>query len=127
VKELEVKLTFKEGLLGTSPASEEVYRNFIGSKAPDAVTVDYEIAAPGADAVIEKGMTVFPKLEGHPVKGSAATLDEFMAFRGCVSKLDDVHLSALLAAARAMHAGKDYEAALSIGNTILVDAGYKPV
>jgi len=63
MQELKVRLTFKEGLLGTSPANEDVYRDFIGSKAPDAATVDDEVAALGADAVVEKGMTVFPKLE----------------------------------------------------------------
>lgn len=63
MKELKVKLTFTEPLLGTSPANEDVYRDFIGSKAPDAATVDDEVAAIGADAVVEKGMTVFPRLE----------------------------------------------------------------
>lgn len=63
MKELKVKLTFTEALLGTSPANEEVYRDFIGSKAPDAATVDDEVAAIGADAVVEKGMTVFPRME----------------------------------------------------------------
>lgn len=63
MKELKVKLTFTEPLLGTSPANEDIYRYFIGSKAPDAATVDDEVAAIGADAVVEKGMTVFPRLE----------------------------------------------------------------
>lgn len=63
MKELKVKLTFMEPLLGTSPANEDVYRDFIGSKAPDAATVDDEVAAIGADAAVEKGMTVFPRLE----------------------------------------------------------------
>lgn len=63
MKELKVKLTFTDPLLGTSPANEDVYRDFIGSKAPDAATVDAEVAAIGADAVVEKGMTVFHRLE----------------------------------------------------------------
>lgn len=60
---IKVKLTLTEGMLGTSPANEEIYRDFIGSKAPDAATVDEEVEALGADAVIEKGMTVFPRME----------------------------------------------------------------
>lgn len=60
---MKVRVTFIEPILGTSPANEEVYRDFIGSKAPDAATVDDEVAAIGADAVVEKGMTVFPRLE----------------------------------------------------------------
>lgn len=63
MKEIKVRLTFTEPLLGTSPANEDIYREFIGSKAPDASTVDEEVEALGADAVVEKGMTVFPRLE----------------------------------------------------------------
>lgn len=63
MKTMHVKITFIESVLGTSPANEDVYRDFIGSKAPDAATIDDEVAALGADAVAEKGMTVFPKLE----------------------------------------------------------------
>ncbi len=66
-KILRVRLTFTESILGTSPANEDIYREFIGSKAPDASTVDDEVAALGSDAVVEKGMTVFPRLEdGRP-------------------------------------------------------------
>lgn len=63
MKEIKVRLTFTEDLLGTSPANEDVYRDFIGSKAPDAATVDDEVAALGADAVVEKSKTVFPRME----------------------------------------------------------------
>lgn len=62
MKELKVRLTFTENILGTCPSNEDVYRDFIGSKAPDAATVDDEVAAIGADAVVEKGRTVFPRL-----------------------------------------------------------------
>lgn len=62
-KTMKVRITFTESVLGTSPSNEEVYRDFIGSKAPDAITVEEEVAAIGEDAVVEKGMTVFPKLE----------------------------------------------------------------
>lgn len=63
MEKIKVKLTLIDGMLGTSPANEEVYREFIGSKAPDAPSVDDEVAALGADAVAEKGRTVFPRLE----------------------------------------------------------------
>ena len=52
MKEIKVRLTFTEPLLGTSPANEDIYREFIGSKAPDASTVDEEVEALGADAVV---------------------------------------------------------------------------
>lgn len=67
MKKLHIKLTFTAPVLGTSPANEDIYRDFIGSKAPDAASVEDEVAALGADAVIEKGMTVFPRMEdGRP-------------------------------------------------------------
>jgi hypothetical protein len=67
MKTLFVRITFTESVLGTSPSDADVYRNFIGAKAPDAVTVEEEIEALGAEAVIEKGMTVFPRNdEGKP-------------------------------------------------------------
>ena len=67
MESIKVRITMIEGLLGTSPQNEEIYRDFIGSKAPDASTVEDEVAALGADAVVEKGMTVFPRDEyGRP-------------------------------------------------------------
>lgn len=63
MKELKVKLTFIEPILGTAPGNEEVYREYIGSKAPDAATVEEEVEALGVDAVVEKGKTVFPRME----------------------------------------------------------------
>ena len=54
MKELKVKLTFTEPILGTSPANPEIYREFIGSKSPDAATVEEEVSALGADAVAER-------------------------------------------------------------------------
>lgn len=60
---LRVRITTIEGMLGTSPANEQVYREFIGSKAEDATTVEDEVAALGVDAVAEKGRTVFPRLD----------------------------------------------------------------
>ena len=67
MKTLYARITFTEPILGTSPNDEDIYRRFIGSKAPDAQTVDEEVEMLGADAVIEKGMTIFPKnAEGKP-------------------------------------------------------------
>lgn len=63
MKEIKVRITFTEPILGTSPANPDVYREFIGSKSPEALSVEDEVAALGADAVAEKAMTVFPRLE----------------------------------------------------------------
>lgn len=64
---MKVRVTFTEPLLGTWPSNENVARDFIASKAPDAATVEDEIAAIGVDAVAEKGKTVFPRVAGQPV------------------------------------------------------------
>lgn len=62
-----IKITLLEEMLGTTPSNQKIYRDFIGSKAPDATTVEDEIAALGVDAVAEKGRTVFPRDEqGRP-------------------------------------------------------------
>ena len=63
MKELKVRLTFIEPILGTCPSNGDVYRDFIASKAPDASTIEDEVAAIGADAVVDRGMTVFPRLD----------------------------------------------------------------
>lgn len=60
---MKTRLTFTEALLGTWPNNPDVARDFIASKAPDAGTIEDEIAATSVSEVIEKGMTVFPKLE----------------------------------------------------------------
>jgi len=63
MKILPVRLTFTEELLGTMPSNQDVYRDFIASKAPDAGTIEDEVAAVGIDGVVENGMTVFPRDE----------------------------------------------------------------
>lgn len=61
MKKIKVKLTFTESILGTCPSNRDIYREYIGSKSPDADTIEDEVAALGEDAVAEKGMTVFPR------------------------------------------------------------------
>lgn len=68
MKEMKVRLTLLEEILGTAPNDKDVYRTFIGSNAPDAPSREEEIEAVGVDEVIEKGMTVFPKnADGCPI------------------------------------------------------------
>lgn len=67
MKELKVKLTFLESILGTQTGDKDVYRSFIGSKAPDARTIEDEVEAVGQDEVIDKAKTWFPRTEdGRP-------------------------------------------------------------
>lgn len=63
MKEMKVRITFTEPVLGTKPSDPEIHSHFVASKAPDAKTMAEEVAALGAEAVEEKGKTVFPKME----------------------------------------------------------------
>jgi hypothetical protein len=60
---MKVRITFTEPVLGTWPANKDIASEFIASKAPDANTVEDEINALGVNAVVEKGKTIFPKLD----------------------------------------------------------------
>ena len=61
MKEIKVKLTFVEPVLGTWPRNPNIAREFIASKGPDAATIEDEVAALGADEAADKAMTVFPR------------------------------------------------------------------
>ena len=67
MKELKVKITFLQELLGTQTGDKDVYKSFIGSKAPDAVKLEEEVANIGVDEVIDKGKTFFPRVNGEPI------------------------------------------------------------
>ncbi len=68
MKEIKVKLTFLEEVLGTASADKKIHGTFIASKAPDALSREEEIEALGAEEVIEKSMTVFPRnADGKPI------------------------------------------------------------
>ena len=67
MKELKVRLTFLEEVLGTASADKEIHKTYIASNAPDAPTLKEEIEALGEDEVVEKSMAVFPKENGVPI------------------------------------------------------------
>lgn len=68
MKEIKVKLTFWEEVLGTASADKEIHGTFIASKAPDAPSREEEIEALGVEEVTEKSMTVFPRnADGKPI------------------------------------------------------------
>ena len=68
MKKIKVKITFTDAVLGTWPSNQNIAREFIASKSPDANTIEDEVSALGADAVADKGMTVFPRNEnGEPI------------------------------------------------------------
>lgn len=76
MKSIKVRITFTEPLLGTKPADPEIHSHYVASKAPDAETMEAEIAALGAAEVEERGKTIFykmedgtPYIESYQVKG----------------------------------------------------------
>ena len=67
MKKMTVKVTFLEELLGTAAADPEIHARFIAEKAPDAKSMEEEVEAVGAEEVFERGITVFPRVNGKPV------------------------------------------------------------
>lgn len=68
MKQIKVRLTFFEEILGTASNDPEIHSEFIASQAPDAQSRKEEIEALGVDEVIEKSKTVFPKnADGKPI------------------------------------------------------------
>lgn len=47
MKKLHVKMTFTEAVLGTWPSNQNIAREFIASKSPDAARIEDEVAALG--------------------------------------------------------------------------------
>ena len=67
MKEIKVKVTLTEEMLGSQPGDPELHKTYIASKAPDAPTKEEEIAAMGVEAFEEKAMTYFHRTkEGRP-------------------------------------------------------------
>lgn len=66
MKKIHVKLTFTEPVLGTSPANEDIYRDYVATKAVPPLNqklVDDEVAALTTDELVKKGKTIFPRME----------------------------------------------------------------
>lgn len=67
MKEIKVRITTFEGLLGTASADPEIHREYIASKAPAPENADQEVEALSPDEEFEKTMTVFPRQDGQPI------------------------------------------------------------
>ena len=68
MKELKVKITFTEELLGTANSNPDIHEEFIASNAPDAPSRKEEVEALGVEEVVEKAKTIFPRDEdGCPI------------------------------------------------------------
>lgn len=58
MKELRIRLTFIDDLLGTMPGNRDIFTDFVAKKAE---TVNEEAEAIPVDEALEKGTTVFPR------------------------------------------------------------------
>ena len=68
MRTLKVKVTFTEDVLGTASPNKEIHEEYIASKAPDAPSIEEEVAAVGVEEVFDKSMTVFSRnAEGKPI------------------------------------------------------------
>lgn len=67
MKKIKIRITTMEEMLGSAPSQKDLHEAYIASKAPDAKKLAEEIEAIGEEAVVEKGMTVFPRHEGKPI------------------------------------------------------------
>ena len=67
MKTLKVKITTFEEMLGMMPSNPDVVREHIASMAPDAPSMEEEVASIGVDAAMANAMTVFPRMDdGKP-------------------------------------------------------------
>lgn len=67
MKMMKIRITTTEEMLGSLPNNKELHETYIASKAPDAKSIEEEVAAVGEGGVIEQQMTVFPRHEDRPV------------------------------------------------------------
>lgn len=61
MKKMHIRITLTEELLGTASNDPKIHEDFIASKAPDAPSREEEVEALGAEEVVQKGKTVFPR------------------------------------------------------------------
>lgn len=98
MKELKIRMTFTEEVLGSQPANEEIYREYIASQSPDAGTIEDEVAALGVDEVTEKAMTIFPKTaDDKPFVYDYQVRGYFKEMLGIIKKLDGTACSKIKA------------------------------
>jgi hypothetical protein len=98
MKEFRVRITFTDPILGSKPADPELHSRFVASKAPDHKTMREEIESIGVDAVEERGMTVFSRMEdGNPCLWDYQIKGFFKDSCGALRRADDYKSKSLKA------------------------------
>lgn len=89
MKIMRVELTTIAPMLGTMPSDPKIHETYIASNAPDAASMEEEIAAVGVEEVTEKTMTVFPRdKEGKPFIWNYQIRGFFKSACQAMSKVD---------------------------------------
>ena len=98
ISKIKARITFFEELVGTCSGNKELHREFIASKAPDAKSMEEEVAAIGVDGMMEKSMTVFPRDEnGQPFLYDYQIKGFFKDSCGVLRKVPDTKASKIKA------------------------------
>lgn len=58
MKKIKVRITFTEEILGTASGDPKLHEEFVASKAPNALSMEEEVAALGVDEVVRNGMVM---------------------------------------------------------------------
>lgn len=68
MKELTIRCTLTEEMLGMCSSDPHIHEEYIAGKAPNAPSTAEEVEALGVDSVVEKTKTIFPRdEEGRPI------------------------------------------------------------
>ena len=103
MKELKVKITLTEEALGMMPSNPDIHEQYIASHAPDAPSIEEEVAAVGTEEMVERGKTVFPKLpDGTPFFWDYQIRGMFKDSIGMLRKLSEMKCSKLKAYKKAV-------------------------
>ena len=95
---MRVRLTFIEDVLGTASSDPKIHETYIASNAPDAISRKEEVEMLGVDEVVEKGKTVFHKLEdGTPIAWNYQIKGFFKSACSALRTIKGTHSSKLKA------------------------------
>jgi hypothetical protein len=87
---MDVEIVLDEEMLGTASSDPGIHEEYIASKAPDAASMEEEVAALGVDAVVAKGKTIFPRLDnGVPFLWDYQIKGFFKDACGMLSRIKD--------------------------------------
>lgn len=87
MKRYEVEVTFTEPLLGTVPKNQDIYAEYIASKAPlSDEQLEQELAT--VETIEEKGWSGFHQLEGNPVLYDYVIKGFFKGTCGALRRVD---------------------------------------